>query len=301
MTCALFERMAQSADRPVHPAVTAFAEHIAHRTGAVAVLFYGSNLRTGELDGVLDFYALLPGEQAERIWPRVSYHEWHHDGIDLRAKIARLSLDKFAEACSGATLDTTIWARFAQPAALVFAVSGECRNAVMRALATAVRTAAMLAATLGPDAGAEREYWAALFDATYRAEFRVEQAGRAASIVETHRAHFDGLLPLAWAALDLPFERCGAVLRPQVTPAQRDFVMRWWVRREKLGKALNLMRLAKATRTFDGAAAYGIWKLERHTGIALERTEFRERHPILAAPGAWLEYRRKKRMGAPVR
>ena len=295
MICALYDRMARSADRVIQPAVTAFAELIAHRTGTAAVLFYGSNLRTGSLDGVLDFYALMPGKQVDRIWPRVSYHEWHYEGIDLRAKIARMSLEKFTEACSGATLDTTIWARFVQPSALVFALSCECREEVLAALAKAVRTAGMLAAVIGPERGRESAYWTALFDATYKAEFRVEKPGRAASIVETHRDHFEGLLPLAWTALDLPYSQQKGELYPQVTPSQRDFVMRWWVRREKLGKALNLMRLAKATKTFDGAAAYGIWKLERHTGVALDRTPFREKHPILAAPGAWWEYRRKKR------
>ena len=53
--------------------------------GALGVLFYGSNLRTGSLEGVLDFYVLLPGPQRERIWPRVSYREWPRaetDGAD---------------------------------------------------------------------------------------------------------------------------------------------------------------------------------------------------------------------------
>jgi len=52
----------------------------------------------------------------------------------------------------------------------------------------------------------------------------------------------------------------------------------------------------RATATFDGAARYGAWKLERHTGIAVELTPWRERHPILAAPkvlwGVWRRMRR---------
>ncbi|MEO0643323.1 MAG: hypothetical protein AAFY47_07910, partial [Pseudomonadota bacterium] len=61
----------------MHAEVRAFAEALAHEAGALAVLFYGSNLRTGSLDGVLDFYVLLPGDAREEpaIWPRVSYHE----------------------------------------------------------------------------------------------------------------------------------------------------------------------------------------------------------------------------------
>ena len=71
--------------------------------------------------------------------------------------------------------------------------------------------------------------------------------------------------------------------------------MKWWSRRARLGKPLNLLRLAKATTTFDGAADYAAWKLQRHTGIALEVTPFRARHPLLAAPGALVELWRKRR------
>jgi hypothetical protein len=52
--------------------------------------------------------------------------------------------------------------------------------------------------------------------------------------------------------------------------------------------------LAKATTTFDGAADYAAWKLHRHTGITLEVTPFRARHPLLAAPGAAIELWRKR-------
>ena len=72
-------------------------------------------------------------------------------------------------------------------------------------------------------------------------------------------------------------------------------MLQWWRRRARLGKPLNLLRLAKATTTFDGAADYAAWKLQRHTGITLEVTPFRARHPLLAAPGALFELWRKRR------
>ena len=62
------------------------------------------------------------------------------------------------------------------------------------------------------------------------------------------------------------------------------------------GKSLNILRLLKASTTFEGAAKYAAWKIKRHTGVTLEVTPWQERHPVLAAPGAlikvWLE--RKK-------
>jgi hypothetical protein len=61
-----------------------------------------------------------------------------------------------------------------------------------------------------------------------------------------------------------------------------------------LGKAINAARLVRAARTFDGAARYVAWKVERHTGVSIEVTPWRERHPLLAAPGVvWRIWRRK--------
>ena len=72
MSGALAHRLAGQASRPLAREVTALARQLGEEAGALAVLFYGSNLRTGALDGVLDFYVLLPGPQTDRIWPRVS-------------------------------------------------------------------------------------------------------------------------------------------------------------------------------------------------------------------------------------
>ena len=46
----------------------------------------------------------------------------------------------------------------------------------------------------------------------------------------------------------------------------------WFTRRQRLGKPYNLMRLVRATATFDGAARYAAWKVERHTGVAIALT-----------------------------
>lgn len=266
------------------PAVIAFARHLAATQGADAVLFYGSNLRTGELDGVLDFYLLHRGVQKERIWPRVSYHEWTHEGVQLRAKIAVMSLDQFAKAARGRSRDTTIWARFVQPAAVIWASAPDAENAVLSAIADAAVTAARFAAALGPHEGAEDAYWRALFRATYTAELRVEKPGREDSILAANHAHFAGLLPMAWAAQGIAYAEQDGVLRPDIAPSHRRQLRRQWARVRALGKPLNLLRLGKASTTFEGAADYAAWKIARHTGVKLEVTPFRSRHPLLSAP-----------------
>lgn len=295
MTQALRDRVAQQLGREVRGEVREFASLLAREAGAVAVLFYGSNLRTGELEGVLDFYLLTPGQQRERIWPRVSYHELEIGGETLRAKAATMSLGQFASACRGESRDTTIWARFVQPSALAWHADEMASDAVVKSIAAAAQTAARLAAALGPPAAPAGEYWRCLFRATYEAEFRVEQAGREDAILSANAEHFDGLLPLALEAADIGFIERAGVYVPTMTTVERKGVRRWWATRRRLGKPLNLLRLAKATTTFEGAARYAAWKVERHTGVAIAVTPFREKHPLLAAPGALIEVLRARK------
>lgn len=298
MNEALEQRVAAMLAREAHPAVAELARILGEEAGAEAVLFYGSNLRTGSLEGVLDYYVLLPGMPEKGLWPRVGYREWPWQGTTLRAKIATMTLAKFAKAAAGTTLDTTIWARFVQPSALVWRRDDAAGEAVARAVADAARTAARLAATLGPASGSADDYWRALFGETYRAEWRVEAPGREDSILSANREHFAGLLPSALSSTGIAFAQEGALLTPRFPDAERRRVRRWWRARRRLGKPLNVARLLRAAGTFDGAARYAAWKVERHTGVAIEVTPWRERHPVLAAPGVlWRVWRQKKAAG----
>jgi len=295
VTARLIDRIKTSLSAPADPAVRDFAAALGEEASALAVLFYGSNLRTGSLDGVLDFYVLLPGALEQGIWPRVSYHERGHGETRLRAKVATMTLATFAAAAGGELLDTTIWARFVQPSALVWAPAPAQGEAVAGAVAEAAKTAARFAAALGPAQGTAEDFWRALFRATYKAEFRVEKPGRENDILSVNRDHFAGLLPLALEADGIAFEQRGHELRPQLTPARRDQLRRAWRRRARWGKLYNLRRLLRASTTFDGAARYAAWKIERHTGVPVALTPWRERHPVLAAPGVlWRVWRARR-------
>ncbi|MEP2735385.1 MAG: hypothetical protein ABJP34_03725 [Erythrobacter sp.] len=300
---ALEQRIAAQFSREVHPAVLGFATKLAgEEPRALAVLFYGSNLRTGSLEGVLDYYVLTDGEQQEKIWPRVSYHEAVIEGEaakeQVRAKVATMSLAQFRKAASGASRDTTIWARFVQPCGLIWERDADAGNAVLSAVAEAAKTAARLAAALGPESGTAADYWRALFQATYKAEFRVEKPGREDSILSVNAAHFDGLLPVAWEADGLEFAADGDTLKPQISAKARRETLRWWAKRQRLGKPLNIARLLKASTTFEGAGRYAAWKITRHTGVPIEVTPWREKHPVLSAPAVlWQVWRGNKRQG----
>ncbi|MGB3469330.1 MAG: hypothetical protein WBA51_00740 [Erythrobacter sp.] len=305
MSGALRERFDTQLDAPVDPAVREFAQALAWEAGASAVLFYGSNLRTGSLEGVLDFYVLLPGTAGEepRIWPTISYHErviggsdrrgvaegadlrGVDEGADLRAKVATMRLETFAKAASGELRDTTIWARFVQPCACVWSADKAARAEVLDAIEAAAITAARLAVALGPHSGTAQDYWGALFRATYKAEFRVEKPGRENDILSVNAAHFAGMLPQALEAAGIAFEMEEEWITPRLSDQERSEMLNWWSRRKRMGKPLNLVRLMKASTTFEGAARYAAWKIERHTGMAVTVTPFRERYPLLAAPG----------------
>jgi hypothetical protein len=80
--------------------------------------------------------------------------------------------------------------------------------------------------------------------------------------------------------------------------SERHALRRAWARRARLGKPYNLVRLLRASTTFDGAAKYAAWKIERHTGVPVGLTPWRERHPVLAAPGVlWRVWRARRRLG----
>ena len=128
-----------------------------------------------------------------------------------------------------------------------------------------------------------------MFQETYKAEFRVEKPGREDSILSLNASHFAGLAPAAWDAGAIPYEDMARGLAVIWPAGRQEQVLRQWRRRRRWGKPLNLLRLIKATTTFEGAARYAAWKVERHTGVPVEVTPWREKHPILAAPAVLLK------------
>ena len=162
-------------------------------------------------------------------------------------------------------------------------------QAAAEACAAAVVAASRFAAALGPGQGTASDFWLALFRRTYAAEFRFETTDRAGTLLAGDDGRYAALLPLAWAEGGVGFETNGDLLRP------RKSGLPGWSLPNLLGKPRNVARILKAAFTFDGAARYAAYKIARHTGVEIEVTPWRERHPFLAAPGAWLELKRKQR------
>ena len=276
-------------ERSVPPEARALAEKLAAESGdtVLAILFYGSCLRNKTTEGVLDFYILVDsynryhssrlGALANTLLPpTVQYRP----GDAARAKIAVVSLSSFAKRMRPDSNDTTMWARFCQPSALLYARDPKALEATVDAISNAVATGAVWAERLGPEGGGPADLWTALFRNTYGAELRVEDGGgRGNEIYQQAAEYFDKLLPLALEHADRNQQRKGWKSH-RVRDTQRT-----WRRKKFHGKVYNVSRLVKAAFTFDQKVEYIQWKVERHTGRPLELTDFQKRYPLIAAPG----------------
>ena len=256
---------------PVDPRVSALAKAIAakHTPASRAVLFYGSCLRERKFEGgMLDFYLIVSDyrEAYEKRWlavanrlipPNVFYFE--KDG--LAAKYAVLSEADFRRLNGPETRSVSVWARFAQPSRLVWAKDEAARE---RAIETVSRAAPTLLAAAGKRAGEKPlDWWRRAFVLTYSAELRAERKCRSVSVVDADRERYVRFTAPAAAAIERTL-RGG------------------WRRRRIEGKALSVVRLAKASLTFAGGADYIAWKINRHAGTSIRLKPWQQRHPLLA-------------------
>jgi hypothetical protein len=285
---ALDELVTAELERPVPPGVRALVQEILarHAAGSVAaVLFYGSCRRDGDDTGLLDLYVLTDGARAVLPPTVLLRRAATAEGRVVRAKVAVMSRRQFARRLRPGAPDTTIWARFCQPSTLAYARDGAVRDWARQAVAQAVTTAALWAARLGPEEATPAGYWRHLFACTFGAELRAERGDRPARIHAAAAAYFDAALAPAMvrAGLDVATAADGR-LRPGLPRRARALWRLAWAARRVFGKALNLMRLVKAGFTFEGGADYLAWKIGRHSGEAIELTEWQRRNPLLAAP-----------------
>jgi hypothetical protein len=266
---------------PVDPRVARMGAALAaqYPGAARAVLFYGSCLRTADLDGLmLDFYLIVSDyasayragwmATANRLIPP-NVFPFEHQG--LVAKYAVLSEADLARECGLRARSVSVWARFAQPARLVWAKDGAARSRTVVSVALAAPT--LFALTI-PAMDWGRDDPVAVFRAgfalTYGAELRAEKVDRSADIVAADRDYYRRLGEAVLTTSSLPAH------------APRSAARSWRWRRRK-GKALTLVRLAKSSTTFAGGIDYLAWKINRHAGTAIEIKPWQRRWPFVAA------------------
>ncbi len=262
--------------QPVQPRISEMAAAIAAEYGAAAraVLFYGSCLREQQLDGLmLDFYLIVSAydaaypnswlARANRLIPP-NVFPFTRDG--LASKYAVLSEADFATLNSADASTVSVWARFAQPARLVWSADEEASNRAIDAIAAATPTLFALARPIAPSA-APMDIWRAGFARTYECELRAERTSRSGSIVDAE--------PERYAAF-------GAAV-PLETTMTRPAAERAWRALKRRGKQMSVLRLAKASLTFAGGIDYLAWKINRHAGTQIVIKPWQRRFPLVAA------------------
>ncbi|HEY0625417.1 MAG TPA: hypothetical protein VGD10_01660 [Allosphingosinicella sp.] len=260
--------------------VSAMAAAIAAQYGSAAraVLFYGSCLRTSDLDGqMLDFYLIVSDYRAaygkrwlaaaNRLIPP-NVFPLQYQG--LAGKYAVLSEDDFRRECSARAKTVSVWARFAQPSRLVWSADEEAKSQAVESIALAAPT--LLAFTLpmlreGEEADA-LAIWRRGFALTYDCELRAERKERPGSIVDADPQRYQ-----AFAEAALPG------IRPFSSTAARQI----WESFRKRGKRASVLRLAKASATFAGGIDYLAWKINRHAGTDIKIAPWQRRWPLLGA------------------
>lgn len=291
---ALHPLLAAELDAEVAPGILQMAEAVRAKLGpaVAAILFYGSCLRDRSDEGVIDFYVVVDGYRATYgagaaalgnalVPPNVYFLQigrgtGRPEADDaLRCKFAVVSRRDLARGTSAAARTPALWARLAQPCALVYVRDAAVRSEVDKALTQAVATLLSASVPLIPPEQApvpSRTLWSHAFGQTFRTELRAESANRPELIYETFAARYDRICEL---------------LAPQIAQwrtASPAAAQRRWRRLRLAGRTAQVLRLAKATFTFAGGLDYLLWKVRRHSGVALEPTPWQRRHPLLAAP-----------------
>jgi hypothetical protein len=279
----------------VDPRVADMGRSIAamYPEAARAVLFYGSCLRTSELKGqMLDFYLIVSSyrnaygkswmAQANRLVPP-NVFPFEYEG--LAAKYAVLSEEDFFRLNGPETLSVSVWARFAQPSRLVWSADAlaarDCVRAISRAAPTLLGAAAPM---MGSGEVDPLDLWRCGFALTYSAELRAERKNRAASVVDSDPDRYRRFsVPAVQAARIGEVAREGRLRLHPTSPAKRAVAEALWTRRKMLGKALSVIRLAKASGTYAGGIDYIAWKINRHAGTNFVITPWQRRWPLVGA------------------
>lgn len=280
-----------------------------HGETVQAVLFYGSCLRTGNVnEGIVDLYVIvenyLPANGNTILallnWllpPNVFYLEMPDGNEKIRAKYAVLTLADFQRGNSTAWFHPYLWARFAQPVRFLYAKSEkivqEIHNAIAQAVVTFfIRVLPQIASPFGA-----RELWCRGFLLSYRSELRPEKKDQSVRLFEGAQKYYEKITPTVMSAVPFDVE-----LIPGSDPtlywahisAGKRFLnqLAWQVRRVQ-GKGLSVLRLIKAFFTFQGGLDYILWKIKRHSGLSVDKDSILRKHPFFGVCLIfWQLYRR---------
>ena len=307
----LVKAVGRNARQTASPAVSALMDEILDRHGKAvqAILFYGSCLRSGnDRDGLVDLYVLVDDYRSAYksrlqaalnvlLPPNVYYLEKTVGGQVVRTKYAVLSLVDFQKGTSRRWFHSYLWGRFCQPTALLFARSDLVAQRVYQCFAQAVLTFVERVLPEIPPEFTARQLWGRGFALSYGAELRSENPQKRAHLFDEATAYYEEITGLALEALFDPVHlyKSDSSQRYSVHVAtgKRRVSRLLWNLRSLQGKLLSILRLLKATATFEGGVDYILWKIERHSGVSVHVEPRLKHRPLLAAwVLAWRLYRK---------
>jgi Phosphatidate cytidylyltransferase, mitochondrial len=286
-------------------AVVALGETLRARFGSrvQAVLFYGSCRRADDVTGgIVDLYVLvddyraayaafMPALANRILAPNVYYLEIAFGGDTARAKYAVISLEQFERGTSR-WFHPYLWGRFAQPCGLLYAADAAVRHRVVGALAAAIATFAARTLPRLPAEFDDETFWTQGLHLTYAAELRSEPPARVRALHAAAAAELGSLSRALARTQHWPAASASRYRNPSRRAARWSSACGWTLRRVQ-GKVLSVLRLLKASYTFDGGLQYIAWKIERHSGVKIEITPFMRRFPRLGGISAlWRTWRR---------
>ena len=303
---ALAELMAADLSGPAPGGLEPLVGDLAGRFGEslLAVVLYGSCLRSADPgEGLVDLMAIVTGYRAAHgshtaalanavLPPSVYYLEAGDGARRVRSKFIVISMGSLARRCRGG-LDGYFWARFTQPCRLVWVRNRDTARAVAEYRARAAVHFANQAQSLGNGLVTGAEFWARALDATYGCELRPEPPGSGHRLVENDFGFWRSISARVLPRLAHVETASADRYEIQMPAASRAWGGLVWYSRRAWSKMLNLARLIKAAGTFSNGLDYLAWKVERHSGVAVETTDRMRRYPRIAAWGlAWKLWRR---------
>ncbi len=301
----------QNFSRSTPPAVRALSDEILARYGDAvqAILYYGSCLRKGDAhEGIVDLYVLVDSYHsayrariqaiANRILPpNVFYLEVNFDKRTVRAKYAVLSLSDFQQGTSMRWFHSYLWGRFAQPTGVLYACSDEIAKQVESALAQAAITFVTRVLPRVPAHFSSRELWTQGLALSYRAELRAEKPEGLVRLYDADPKHYEELTRSVMKTIPYPVEITtgadGIRYRVRIEDRVRLYSRLAWRVRFLQGKLLSILRLLKGLFTFHGGVDYILWKIQRHSGVAVGMPPHLRRYPLVGVCVVfWRLYRR---------
>jgi hypothetical protein len=190
-----------------------------------------------------------------------------------------------------------LWGRFCQPTALLFARNDEVAQQVFECLAQAVLTFVRRVLPRISTEFTARQLWGRGLTLSYGAELRSENPEKQAQLFDSAATYYEEITRLALEALSYPIQIKKSDVLPQysvhIAKRKRRVNHLAWKLRAWQGKLLSVLRLLKATATFEGGVDYILWKIERHSGVTVQVEPRLKQHPFLAIwVLSWRVYRK---------